>query len=80
MLGWIDYRWYTRIKLIDYGVTGEDKRKQVNDRALTFFDNRIKGMIKSNEDYRKGINTNKRLYNIDIEKQIGIGIENKLLH
>ena len=37
-------------------------------------------MIKSNEDYRKGINTNKRLYNIDIEKQVGIGIENKLLH
>ena len=80
LLGWIDYRWYTRIKLIDYGVTGEDKRKQVNDRSLIFFENRIQRMIKSNEDYRKGINTNKRLYNIDIEKQIGIGIENKLLH
>ena len=80
LLGWIDYRWYTRIKLIDYGVTGEDKRKQVNDRALIFFDNRIQRMIESNEDYRKGINTNKRLYNIDIEKQIGTGIENKLLH
>ena len=80
LLGWIDYRWYTRIKLIDYEVTGEDKRKQVNDRSLIFFDNRIQRMIKSNEDYRKGINTNKRLYNIDIEKQIGIGIENKLLH
>ena len=80
LLGWIDYRWYTRIKLIDYGVTGEDKRKQVNNRALDFFENRIQRMIKSNEDYRKGINTNKRLYNIDIEKQVGTGIENKLLH
>ena len=80
LLGWIDYRWYTRIKLIDYGVTGEDKRKQVNDKALIFFENRIQRMIDSNEDYRKGINTNKRLYNIDIEKHVGIGIENKLLH
>ena len=80
LLGWIDYRWYTRIKLIDYGVTGGDNRKQVNDRALTFFDNRIQRMIENNEDYRKGINANKRLYNIDIEKQVGIGIENTLLH
>ena len=80
LLGWIDYRWYTRIKLIDYEVTGEDKRKQVNDKALIFFDNRIQRMIESNEDYRKGININKRLYNIDIEKQVGIGIENKRLH
>ena len=80
LLGWIDYRWYTRIKLINYEVTGEDNRKQVNNRALTFFENRIKGMIKSNDDYRKGINNNKRLYNIDIEKHVGIGIENKLLH
>ena len=80
LLGWIDYKWYTRIKLIDYEANGEDMRKEINNKVLEYFNNKIHGMIKSNVDYRKGINTNNKWYDIEKEKQVGIGIENKLLH
>lgn len=81
-LQWYNYRWYTRITLVDSKGNDMDTRKEVNDKVLEFVENRIEGHKEKNNEKedRNGLNKKKpKKFNIEKEEKVMQLIENKSL-